>query len=396
LRGLGLDGRSPGLLVPLSADGRPVAGLFLLSPRTQRAWDDTTRLALEQVAPVFAARLDRLMAGPPVEEDAAPATSLERARRHIADLEAQIQRNAVTPPDLVGMDDLHNELDEARRTIEILQGEIDRLQATRPAERQVGFKDSERLQAELALALQALAESRSERGPAQEAPPLPVGRDPMSAIHGVRQPLTAIAGYAELLLGESIGLLGANQRRFLERIRTAVRRMDQELGGLAESLKDSGVAPSPGAADLATLVEQALEVIHEDLRAKDLSVRLDLPPRPVHVPGEPSAIRTIVSRLLVNAAEVTPAGREVLLSVLPAVEGLALLTVSDVGPGIAPADLGRVFSGEIWEDPIPGTGRDASALALVKTLTEELGGRVWVESRPGGGTSFSVLLPTAA
>jgi two-component system sensor histidine kinase MprB len=218
----------------------------------------------------------------------------------------------------------------------------------------------------------------------------------MSAIHGVRQPLTAIAGYTELLLGESIGLLGASQRRFLERIRTAVRRMDQELAALAEGLAESRVSPSPGGGDLATLVEQALEVIHEDLRAKGLSVRLDLPPLPLRVPGDPASVRTILSRLLVNAADVTPAGREVLLSLLPAGDGLALLTVSDVGPGVAPSDLGRVFSGEIWEDPIPGLGRDASALTLVKSLVEELGGRVWVENRPGGGTSFSVLLPTAA
>jgi signal transduction histidine kinase len=396
LRGLGLDGRSPALLVPLPADGRTVAGLLLLSPQAQHAWDDATRLALEQVAPSFGARLQALMAGPSVGAMSGPTSlELEQARRHIAELEARIGRRASTAPDLVGIDDLRRELDEAHATVEILQAEVDRLRAVRPPARPAADEKSDRLQAELALALQALAESRSERGGVEAATPsaLPAGRDPRSAIHGVRQPLTAIAGYTELLLGESIGLLGTNQRRFLERIRDAVRRVDHELASLIEGLPGSGSEATPVANDLALLVEQALEVIHEDLRAKDLSVRLDLPSSPVRVPGNPASIRTIVSRLLANAADVTPTGREVLLSVLPAVQGLALLTVSDVGPGIAPADLPRVFSGDVWQDQVPGLGRDTSALKLVKTLTEQIGGRVWVESRPGG-TSFSVLLPT--
>src|SRR3972149_1301572 len=134
---------------------------------------------------------------------------------------------------------------------------------------------------------------------------------PGAAIHGARQPLTAISGYTELLLGESIGLLGTNQRRFLERIRTAVHRIDDQLSVLAEALEQSRSSSAPMANDLATLLEQALEVIHEDLRAKGLSVRLDLPPAPVRVPGNPTSIRTIVARLLANAADVTPSGGRV-------------------------------------------------------------------------------------
>jgi signal transduction histidine kinase len=399
LRGLGLGGRSPALLVPLPGDGRTVAGLLLLSPRAQREWDDATRLALEQVSSMLGARLQAWIARSVVQAAASDVTlELDQARRRIAELESRVERTAEQPTDLIGVDDLRNELDDARRAIDILETDVDRLRSVPPPAGQTPLEDSERLRAELALALQALAEARSSPATAgaPAASATPARGTPSVSIHGARQPLTAISGYTELLLGESIGLLGTNQRRFLERIRTAVRRIDEQLSALSQTLQDSQSASVPGTNDLASLIEQALEVIHEDLRAKDLSVRLDLPASPVGVPGDPTSLRTIVSRLLANAADASPPGREIVLSVLPdAAVGIVLLTVSDVGRGVAASDLGRVFSADVWQDPVPGLGRDASGLAMVKNLSEALGGRVWVDSRPGGGTTFSVLLPSS-
>jgi signal transduction histidine kinase len=406
LRSLGLAGKSPALLVPLLADGRTVAGLLLLSPRAQRVWDDATRLALEQVAPRMGERLQHWIEHSTLREASEASLDIEQARRRIAELESRLERAIAQPTELIGVDELRNELDDARLAIDMLEAEVERLRSaastlaapTASVGGSTPRQDSERLQAELTLALQALAEARASTTPAAAAPGVsPEARGALPAsIHGARQPLTTISGYTELLLGESIGLLGSTQRRFLERIRAAVRRIDEELNSLAESLPGYEAAPTQAAHDLGALIEQALEVIQVDLRAKGLSVRLDLPPTPVRVPGDATSIRTIVSRLLANAADVTPAGREILLSVLPgAGDGVVLLTVSDLGRGVAPTDLGRVFSGDIWTDPVPGLGRDSAGLAMVKTLSESLGGRVWVESRPGG-TTFSVLLPSAS
>jgi signal transduction histidine kinase len=348
---------------------------------------------------MLGARLQAWIARSVVQAAASDVTlELDQARRRIAELESRVERTAEQPTDLIGVDDLRNELDDARRAIDILETDVDRLRSVPPPAGQTPLEDSERLRAELALALQALAEARSSPATAgaPAASATPARGTPSVSIHGARQPLTAISGYTELLLGESIGLLGTNQRRFLERIRTAVRRIDEQLSALSQTLQDSQSASVPGTNDLASLIEQALEVIHEDLRAKDLSVRLDLPASPVGVPGDPTSLRTIVSRLLANAADASPPGREIVLSVLPdAAVGIVLLTVSDVGRGVAASDLGRVFTADVWQDPVPGLGRDASGLAMVKNLSEALGGRVWVDSRPGGGTTFSVLLPSS-
>jgi signal transduction histidine kinase len=398
LRGLGLGGKSPALLVPLLAEGRTVAGLLLLSPRSQHEWDDATRLGLEQEAARLGARLQAWIDRSTVEAAASDVTlDLAHARRRITELEARVEQSRDRPFELVGLDDLRNELDDARRSIDILEAEVHRLSAVPAPVGRAPREDAERLQAELALALRALADARSEPAAGAVAPPTASASrsGPSASIHGARQPLTAISGYTELLLGESIGLLGANQRRFLERIRTAVHRIDEQLSVLAAGLERTQIASASAATDLATLIEQALEVIHEDLHAKGLSVRLDLPPSPVRVPGPATSIRTIVARLLTNAADVTPTGREIRLSLLPnAAEGIVLLTVSDVGRGVPAGDLPRVFSADAWDERIPGLGRDASGLATVKTLSESLGGRVWVESRAGVGTTFSVLLPS--
>jgi signal transduction histidine kinase len=255
----------------------------------------------------------------------------------------------------------------------------------------------ELLQAELALALRALADTRASSESAEPGPALSFlpSNGFLASLQEIRQPLTAISGYTELLLGEKMGLLGASQRRFLSRIRSAVRRMDQELAATTRALSGLVAAAAREPTDLAALIEQALEVIHDDLHAKELTVRLDMPSGPLPTSLDPDSVRTIVARLLTNAADASPRGREILLRVTPApAERVLILTVADLGHGVPPADLSRVFSGSMWRDPVRGLGQDAPGLALVKSLTESIGGRVWVDSQDGGGTTFSVVLPS--
>jgi signal transduction histidine kinase len=398
LHALGLGGRSPALVVSLPASGKTVAALMLLSPTTQEGCGDSLGRLLAHLAPVFGARLHQWMTpaapGSPVVD---LAQALTEARARITELEgAAARQTAIDAGGLIGLDELRGQLDEALRSIEILEAEIVRLRTTTPTAEMAPPEGATQVQAELALALQALAEARSASGgPSAASPPVASRRlEPAMSIQGARQPLTAISGYTELLLGESIGLLGTTQRRFLERIRAAVQRIDEQLTALAEATHRQPAPSSRAPSELGVLVEEALGVIQPDLRARNLSVRLDLPPSPVFVPGEPDALRTIVARLLTNAADVTPDGREIVLSVLPdAADGLLLLTVSDLGRGVAPADLRRVFTRDVWDEPVPGLGGDPAGLMMVRNLTEALGGRVWVESRPGG-TTFSVLLPS--
>jgi signal transduction histidine kinase len=78
--------------------------------------------------------------------------------------------------------------------------------------------------------------------------------------------------------------------------------------------------------------------------------------------------------------------------------GYALLQIADSGEGIPPEDLPRVFSRLYRSDNpgIQGVGDNGVGLTIVKTLVEAHGGRIWVDSDPGNGATYSVLLPLNA
>jgi signal transduction histidine kinase len=73
-----------------------------------------------------------------------------------------------------------------------------------------------------------------------------------------------------------------------------------------------------------------------------------------------------------------------------------LVQISDCGAGISPADLTRVFSPRLDAEPIPGLGDSSHELPRMKQLIEAIGGRTWVDSEIGKGTTFSVVLPVSA
>jgi signal transduction histidine kinase len=114
------------------------------------------------------------------------------------------------------------------------------------------------------------------------------------------------------------------------------------------------------------------------------------------VPGDERRVRQVIFNLLSNAVKFTPQGGSV--DVWSArVNGEVRVSVSDTGPGIAPSDQERIFEEfqqtEAGLEQREGTGL---GLALSKRLVELHGGRIWVESEPGSGSTFTFTLPIGA
>jgi signal transduction histidine kinase len=117
------------------------------------------------------------------------------------------------------------------------------------------------------------------------------------------------------------------------------------------------------------------------------------------------AMQQIVLHLLQNAESATPSEGEIALSAkvhtgtddVPDQQDYLLLRVSDMGGGIPAEDLSRVFTRLYRADNalIQGVGDTGVGLSIVRTLVEAQGGRVWVDSEMGRGSTFSVLLPFA-
>ena len=119
------------------------------------------------------------------------------------------------------------------------------------------------------------------------------------------------------------------------------------------------------------------------------------PTRPLWALADPGRLEQVVRNLVANAVRHTPPGGVVLLTAAPA-EGAVVIEVKDTGEGIPPADLSRIwerfYRGSLTRELDSGAGL---GLALVKELTEAMGGAVTVQSTPGEGSVFSVRLPAA-
>lgn len=142
--------------------------------------------------------------------------------------------------------------------------------------------------------------------------------------------------------------------------------------------------------DLSATVDQAAELLRPQFEAAELDLTVDT--TPVVVDGDPVRLHQVAVNLLTNALKFTPAGGEVAIAVEP-IEALAKLVVSDTGQGIPTDELPHVFE-RFWRgSDVEGSTGSGIGLAIVAELVKAHGGTVAVDSTPGQGTSFTVLLP---
>jgi signal transduction histidine kinase len=122
---------------------------------------------------------------------------------------------------------------------------------------------------------------------------------------------------------------------------------------------------------------------------------MDSPDAPIRIRHDPVRIGQVVTNLVGNAIKFTPRGGRVRVEVRPEARGSASITVSDTGIGIDPAELPRIFD-RFYRGSRATEARGSGSglgLAIVRGIVEMHGGTVSVESRPGAGTTFRVVLP---
>jgi signal transduction histidine kinase len=144
------------------------------------------------------------------------------------------------------------------------------------------------------------------------------------------------------------------------------------------------------------MLDALLVDVYQQARSQASHVRLaigDL--EQVEMLGDPDRLKQLLFNLVNNACRYTPDGGRVTLALVER-NGVASLTVSDTGPGIAPEDLPRIFERFYRTDharsgEVGGTGL---GLAISQVIAEAHGGRIEVESQVGAGSTFTVMLPT--
>jgi signal transduction histidine kinase len=227
-------------------------------------------------------------------------------------------------------------------------------------------------------------------------------------VQELRTPMTSMRGYVDLMLKESVGILGDMQRKFLQRVAVNAGRLSNMIEDLVRvtALDAERIELQHIDVDLVEVVEDAVTEVHTALREKGIELNLELADGVPAVIGDPDAIRQVVLQLLTNAYLVSPSGSVMHVAVSPhsfvgedkRQHPGALLVVEDQGSGIAPEDLPEVFQLHYTgENPlVPGLGDTGVGLAIAKALVELHNGQIWVESQSGSGARFSVLLSAEA
>jgi two-component system, OmpR family, sensor histidine kinase KdpD len=206
--------------------------------------------------------------------------------------------------------------------------------------------------------------------------------------HDLRSPLTAIRAAAEGLQGGSFELGRDDQTALLGTISVETRRLDRLVSNLLDlSLLESGTAaPRPEVWTLDGLVGRALDA----LGAEAARVQVVLPPNPAAVRVDGAQIERVLVNLLENALRI---GESVEIDCHEDGDE-ALLHVRDDGPGLDERDLERIF--DPFERGRGSAGRGSGlGLAIARGFAQANGCRVWAETGRGGGTVFSLGVPSA-
>lgn len=223
-----------------------------------------------------------------------------------------------------------------------------------------------------------------------------------SLANELRTPMTSIVGYTDLLLGESVGILGEMQRKFLQRVKANIERLSSLINDLIEitALDTGRIELVPEPVDLINLIEEAIMGLSARFREQDLTVRLDMALELPPIRADRDALYQIILHLLSNACQCSRPGTEIVVTghLEEAERGLPPylhVSVWDTGGGIAPEDRPRVFQRFYRADKplIPGLGETGVGMAIAKALVEAHGGRIWVESEMGVGSTFHFILP---
>ncbi len=216
--------------------------------------------------------------------------------------------------------------------------------------------------------------------------------------HELRTPLNAILGFSQVLQEHLVGELNEKQEEYLDDILSSGNHLLSLINDVLDLSKvEAGqveleVAPF----SLREALERGLVMVRE--RATKDGVRIALAPLPDVdiVTGDERRIRQVIFNLLSNAVKFTPAGGAVDVSAAQ-VDGVVRVSVADSGPGIAAADHDRIFEEfqqtEAGIEQREGTGL---GLALSKRLVELHGGRIWVDSELGKGSTFVFTLPAGS
>ena len=215
--------------------------------------------------------------------------------------------------------------------------------------------------------------------------------------HELRTPLAAIYGAAMTLKREDVPLSADQRDGMLSVVAGESERLARIVNDilLASRLDSDMVDVSIGRADPVDLVQTVIAAAQAHL-APGIELTSDLPEDSPAVAADADKIRQVLVNLVENAIKYSPDGGRVSVTLTPSGERLRF-SVIDHGLGIPASEHGRIFEKFYRLDPnlTRGVGGTGLGLYICREIVRRMDGRIWVESEPGRGSTFSFDLPLA-
>jgi len=215
--------------------------------------------------------------------------------------------------------------------------------------------------------------------------------------HELRTPLATVKEFASILTDGLAGQLTRDQAEYVRIIQKSTERMVRLVDDLLESAKiEAGqVLLTKRFVEVRPFVEQIVHSLNPLVDNKQLTVQTRLPEEPLGIFADPDKVTQVLVNLLSNAIKFTPESGRITVSAEER-DNDVQFAVADTGLGIDPQDVPKLFEKfqPLRRGPMSGSAKSTGlGLSISKRLVELHGGRIWVESQLGSGSTFLFTLP---
>jgi signal transduction histidine kinase len=213
--------------------------------------------------------------------------------------------------------------------------------------------------------------------------------------HELRTPLNAIIGFSEVLSEKMFGELNEKQEEYSKDIHASGQHLLSLINDILDLSKIEAGRMELELSDfhLPTALDSALTLVRERAGRRSIALHLSVDERLGQIQADERKVRQVVLNLLSNAIKFTPEGGRIEVAAVPK-DGSVEVSVSDTGVGIAPEDHEKVFEEfrqvGTADKKAEGTGL---GLTLCRKFVELHGGRIWVKSQVGEGSTFTFTIP---